>query len=72
MHASSVAEIFERGGSGGAGNGRPLGGGEGSRNPGVPQRTYVTGMILALGGILMFFMALVSAWVVRKGFPNSD
>ncbi|HEX5422645.1 MAG TPA: heme-copper oxidase subunit III [Candidatus Acidoferrales bacterium] len=37
----------------------------------VPQRTYVTGMTMALGGILMFFMALVSAYVVRKGMPNS-
>lgn len=37
----------------------------------VPQRTYVTGMMMALAGILMFFMALVSAYVVRKGMPNS-
>ena len=37
-----------------------------------PQRTYVTGMTVALGGMLMFFMALVSAYIVRKGFPNSD
>ena len=38
----------------------------------TPQRTYVTGMTVALGGMLMFFMALVSAYIVRKGFPNSD
>jgi cytochrome c oxidase subunit 3 len=38
----------------------------------VPQRTYITGMTVALGGVLMFFMALVSAYIVRKGFPNSD
>jgi cytochrome c oxidase subunit 3 len=37
----------------------------------VPQRAYVTGMTVALGGILMFFMALVSAFIVRKGMPNS-
>lgn len=37
-----------------------------------PQRTYATGMTIALGGIMMFFMALVSAYIVRKGFPNSD
>jgi cytochrome c oxidase subunit 3 len=37
-----------------------------------PQRTYVTGMTVTLGGMLMFFMALVSAYIVRKGFPNSD
>lgn len=34
---------------------------------GVPQRTYVTGMTIALGGILMFFAALASSLVVRKG-----
>ena len=73
MPASSVVELIERNGGGRVGNGEPFGnGGEGSGNPGVPQRTYVTGMILALGGILMFFMALVSAWIVRRGFPNSD
>jgi len=36
----------------------------------VPQRAYMTGMTVALAGILMFFMALVSAYIVRKGFPN--
>jgi cytochrome c oxidase subunit 3 len=38
-----------------------------SRSGAVPQRTYVTGILIALGGILMFFAALVSALVVRKG-----
>lgn len=33
----------------------------------IPQRTYVTGIIVALAGIFAFFMALVSAYVVRKG-----
>jgi cytochrome c oxidase subunit 3 len=37
----------------------------------VPQRAYVTGMFIALAGILMFFMAFVSAYIVRKGMPNS-
>src|SRR5579871_1362696 len=37
-----------------------------------PQRVYSTGMTIALAGVLMFFMALVSAYIVRKGFPNSD
>lgn len=39
--------------------------------PAIPQRVYPTGMWLALGGILMFFAALVSAWVVRKGLSTS-
>jgi len=73
MAASHVAELIERHGGGAAGNGGDFGdSGEESGNPGVPQRTYVTGMTIAVGGILMFFMALVSAWVVRRGFPNSD
>lgn len=49
-----------RGGGGGDGGGS--GGGSQGR-----QRAYVTGMTVALGGILMFFMALVSAYIVRKG-----
>ena len=64
-----------RGGSsaddGDGSNGR---GGDGSGPGGsgsVPQRTYITGMTVALGGILMFFMALVSAYIVRKDIPNS-
>jgi cytochrome c oxidase subunit 3 len=32
----------------------------------VPARAYYTGMSLALAGILMFFMALVSSYIVRK------
>jgi cytochrome c oxidase subunit 3 len=54
-------------GNGGGGEGGDFGG-SGS----VPQRTYVTGMTVGLGGILMFFMALVSAYIVRKGIPNAD
>jgi cytochrome c oxidase subunit 3 len=64
------------GAGGGADGGAPSGnGGQGSGPSGaasVPQRTYVTGMTIALAGILMFFAALVSAYVVRRGFPNSD
>lgn len=81
--ASTIAEeivILDagRGGGGGAASGHGGdggdGGGEGEREssyPHVPQRAYVTGMTVALAGILMFFMALVSAFIVRKGFPNS-
>lgn len=73
MPANSVAELLDRGRGGHSGNGARFGNGEGENSDaGVPQGAYVTGMILALGGILMFFMALVSAWVVRREFPNSD
>ena len=51
------------GGNGGDGN--PYGGAS------VPQRAYITGMYIALAGILMFFMAFVSAYIVRKDMPNS-
>jgi cytochrome c oxidase subunit III len=56
--------------SGGDGNG--FGGGEGPEggSSAVPQRAYATGMTVALGGILMFFMAFVSAYIVRKGTSN--
>ncbi len=39
--------------------------------PPIPQRVYPTGMLVALGGILMFFTALFSAWIVRKGLSTS-
>ena len=64
-------------GKGGGTPAGPGGGGDGNGQPGssptgeVPQRTYVTGMTIALGGILMFFMALVSAYIVRKGLTNA-
>ena len=37
----------------------------------VPQRAYITGMFVALAGILMFFMAFVIAYIVRKGMPDN-
>jgi cytochrome c oxidase subunit 3 len=36
----------------------------------VPQRAYFTGLTMGLAAILMFFMALVSAFIVRKGLSN--
>jgi cytochrome c oxidase subunit 3 len=53
--------------SGDTGNGGD--GGDPSGASSVPQRAYVTGMFIALAGILMFFMAFVSAYIVRKGMP---
>jgi heme/copper-type cytochrome/quinol oxidase subunit 3 len=37
---------------------------------GIPQRAYHTGVIMLLAGVLMFFMALVSAEIVRRGFSS--
>jgi cytochrome c oxidase subunit 3 len=55
--------------SGDTGNGGDSGDSSGASS--VPQRAYVTGMFIGLAGILMFFMAFVSAYIVRKGMPAS-
>jgi cytochrome c oxidase subunit III len=70
----------EGGASGGPSSGTPPGrpgggGGDGDARPaprprGVSGRVYYTGIWLALAAILMFFMALVSAYIVRKGTSN--
>jgi cytochrome c oxidase subunit 3 len=59
-----------RGGGGGGGRG----GGDGESRPSpsplpheASRRIYFTGIWLTLAAILMFFMALVSAYIVRKG-----
>jgi cytochrome c oxidase subunit 3 len=58
-----------------AGGGPPAdrggaGGGDWRREPGAfgrERRMYLTGVSVALAAILMFFMALASAYIVRKG-----
>jgi len=77
--ATPDVEIIHTGSTGGNGrngkggdDGQGGGHGEPHRSGDVPQRAYVTGMIVGLGGILMFFMALVSAYIVHKGMPGSD
>ena len=72
MPSEIIADAIDLRGSGanGAGASPPGhgGGGDGSfGSDAVPQRTYITGMLIAVGGIVMFFAALVSALVVRKG-----
>ena len=59
------------GGGGISGDGGDGGDSNSSGGANVPQRAYITGMFIALAGILMFFMAFVSAYIVRKGMPNS-
>ena len=72
-------EISSTGGAGGASATPPEGrggGGDGGRGGGdsqpvphprgVSRRIYYTGIWLALAAILMFFMSLVSAYIVRK------
>jgi len=71
----AVQPVDLRGSRGNETGGGPPGGGGGGGagsfpSGAVPQRTYVTGMLIALGGIVMFFAALVSALVVRKGLSG--
>ena len=57
----------------GGGTDVPAGGdGDNSRGglPAVPRRVYFTAVQLALAGIVMFFMALTSSFLVRKGLGN--
>jgi cytochrome c oxidase subunit 3 len=72
--AGAVAEQLEiqpqRGHGGLPPDGYPGGGGgDGRRNP-IPRRAYMTAITLALGGILMFFLALTSSYIVRRGLGN--
>ncbi|HVB85268.1 MAG TPA: cytochrome c oxidase subunit 3 [Candidatus Dormibacteraeota bacterium] len=64
------ASVTGRNGGGFGGNGNGSGGNSGASH--TPQRAYVTGMVIALSGIAMFFMALISAAVVRRGSPSGD
>lgn len=58
----------------GGGNGTPAGGDDDSGSSGgrrrVPRRAYFTAMQLGLAAIVMFFMALSSSYIVRKGLGN--
>jgi cytochrome c oxidase subunit III len=72
MPTNAIAQSIEGRAGGNNGAGGRFGGGAGGPHDRVPERVYITGMLIALGGILMFFMAFLSAWVVRRGFPNTD
>lgn len=62
---------LDHGVGGPGGVGFDWGGGEGDWTaPATPQHAYVTGIVLALASILMFFLALTSSFIVRKGLSN--
>lgn len=73
MATTVTVEDLRTGQSGGLPPAGPLDRGDGPGDSGgsyrVPQRAFYTGMTLALAGILMFFMALVSSYIVRKADP---
>jgi cytochrome c oxidase subunit 3 len=62
-------EIIDAGHGGGTGT--PAGGDDDSGSNGplhpVPRRAYFTALQLGLAAIVMFFMALASSYIVRKG-----
>ena len=62
-------EIIDAGRGGGTGT--PAGGDDESGSPGarrpIPTRAYFTALQLGLAAIVMFFMALASSYIVRKG-----
>ena len=62
-------EIIDAGHGGGTGTpagGDDDGGSSGARRQ-VPRRAYFTALQLGLAAIVMFFMALASSYIVRKG-----
>lgn len=62
---------LERGYGGGIPPSGDSGGGDDGRGGGsgrsIPRRAYMTGITLAIAGIMMFFMALTSSYIVRRG-----
>jgi cytochrome c oxidase subunit 3 len=75
MPQTAATEELEITGRGTGATPPPSGGGGGDEGgfggaSAIPQRTYVTGITIAMGAILMFFMALISALIVRKGVSN--
>src|SRR5271169_3617361 len=70
---SDEIEIIDAGHGGGIDT--PAGGdgdseGSGSNLPRIPSRAYFTAVQLSLAAIVMFFMALTSSFLVRKGLGN--
>ena len=65
-------EMIDAGHGGGTGTpagGDDDGGSSGARRP-VPRRAYFTALQLGLAAIVMFFMALASSYIVRKGLGD--
>src|SRR5579863_7186819 len=46
------------------------GGGEGPGGRGVSRRASMTGLMVLLAAVVMFFAALTSAFIVRRGLSN--
>lgn len=73
LTAEEIELSTNAGGTGSGDGGDAAGGGDGSggsESDRVRDRISVTGVTIALAAILMLFMALVSALIVRKGASN--
>jgi len=75
MTPGTIAEDIEIINAGhGGGTGTPAGGDDDGGSSGplrpVPRRAYFTALQLGLAAIVMFFMALASSYIVRKGLGN--
>src|SRR3984893_9919560 len=66
-----IIDAGHGGGTDGPAGGDDDGDGRGGGGlPAIPQRAYFTAIQLALAGIVMFFMALTSSFLVRKGLGD--
>jgi cytochrome c oxidase subunit 3 len=73
MHDAVIADTaIAGGGSRDGGIVRDGGHGGDPQSRQTPCRAYVTGMFIALCAVAMFFVAIVSAEVVRRGAPSGD
>lgn len=74
MAGKTATEELELIDVGGGDRGLDAGGfgwrGDDGSSAAFPQRVYLTGIWLLLAAILMFFMALTSAYIVRKGLSD--
>lgn len=75
MPGTIIDDIEVLGAGRGGGTDIPAGGDDdfgnsGNGLPRIPSRAYFTAVQLALAGIVMFFMALTSSFLVRKGLGN--
>jgi cytochrome c oxidase subunit 3 len=66
--ASSVTTDIWKGGE--PPRGRDTGGGDGPGGRGSSRRASMTGLMVLLAAVVMFFAALTSAFIVRRGLSN--
>jgi cytochrome c oxidase subunit III len=68
MASSITTDIWKGGDQPPGGDG--FGGGDGSGGRGASRRASMTGLMVLLAAVVMFFAALTSAFIVRRGMSN--